>query len=46
MPLNPTGQIEKSGGKLVFKYGAATIASMDSAGNFVALEDVTAKSAP
>jgi hypothetical protein len=38
--------IEESGGKLVFKYGATTIASMDSSGNFVALANITAFDAP
>jgi hypothetical protein len=38
--------IEESGGKLVFKYGATTIASMDSSGNIVALANVTAFDTP
>ena len=38
--------IEESGGKLVFKYGATTIASMDSSGNLVNLADTTAYGTP
>jgi hypothetical protein len=38
--------VEESGGKLVFKYGATTIASMDSSGNFVALANITAFDTP
>jgi hypothetical protein len=38
--------IEESGGKLVFKYGATVIASMDSSGNIVALANVTAFDTP
>jgi hypothetical protein len=38
--------ITESGGKLVFKYGATTIASMDSSGNFTALANVTSNSTP
>jgi hypothetical protein len=38
--------ITETGGKLVFKYGATTIASMDSSGNFTALLDVTAYGTP
>jgi hypothetical protein len=38
--------IEEAGGKLVFKYGATTIASMDSSGNIVALANVTAFDTP
>jgi hypothetical protein len=38
--------VEESGGKLLFKYGATTIASMDSSGNIVALANITAFDAP
>lgn len=38
--------IEESGGKLVFKYGVTTIASMDSSGNFTTLADITAYGTP
>ena len=38
--------ITESGGKLVFKYGATTIASLDSSGNFIALANVTAYGTP
>lgn len=38
--------IQESGGKLVFKYGSTTIASLDSAGLFTALSDVTAGGTP
>jgi hypothetical protein len=38
--------IEESGGKLVFKYGATTIASLSSAGVFTALSDVTSNGTP
>lgn len=38
--------VEESGGKLVFKYGATTIASLSSAGLFTALSDVTAGGTP
>lgn len=38
--------IEESGGKLIFKYNATTIASMDSAGVFTALSDVTGGGTP
>jgi hypothetical protein len=34
--------ISESGGKLVFKYGSNTIATMDSSGNFVATANVVA----
>lgn len=45
--LATTGfSIEESGGKLVFKYGATAIASMDSSGNFIALANVTAYGTP
>jgi hypothetical protein len=33
--------IEESGGVLVFKYGATTIATMDSSGNLTTLANVT-----
>ena len=38
--------IEESGGKLYFKFGATAIASIDSSGNFVALNNVTAYGTP
>jgi hypothetical protein len=38
--------IEESGGKLVFKYGATTIASMDSSGNLTTLANITAYGTP
>jgi hypothetical protein len=38
--------LQESGGKLVFLYGATAIASVDSAGNFTALNNVTAYGAP
>jgi len=38
--------VQESGGKLLFKYGATTIASFDSSGNFIALANVTAYGTP
>ena len=38
--------IEESGGKLIFKYGATTIASMTSAGVFTTLSNITANGTP
>jgi hypothetical protein len=38
--------IEESGGKLVFKYGATTIASMDSSGNLTTIANATAYGTP
>lgn len=38
--------IEESGGKLIFKYGATTVASLTSAGIFTALSDVVANNTP
>jgi len=38
--------IVESGGKLLFKYGATTIASMTSAGAFTAISDITAGGTP
>jgi hypothetical protein len=38
--------VEESGGKLIFKYGATTIASLDSAGVFTALSDVVGGGTP
>lgn len=38
--------IEESGGKLIFKYGGTTIASMDSTGVFTTLSDITAGGTP
>jgi hypothetical protein len=45
--LATTGfSIVESGGKVLFRYGVTDIASMDSSGNFTALANVTAYSAP
>ncbi len=38
--------IEESGGNLIFKYGATTIASMTSAGVFTTLRDITSNGTP
>ena len=38
--------VEESGGKLLFKYGATTIASMDSSGNFTNIANITAFGTP
>lgn len=38
--------VEESGGKLVFKYGATVIASMDSSGNIISAANVTAYGTP
>lgn len=38
--------VEESGGKLLFKYGATTIASMTSAGVFTTISDVTGNGTP
>jgi hypothetical protein len=38
--------IEESGGKLLFKHGATTIASLTSAGVFTALSDVSGHGTP
>ena len=38
--------VQESGGKLVFKYGSTTIASLDSSGVFTALSDITAGGTP
>jgi len=38
--------IEESGGKLIFKYGGTTIASMTSAGVFTTISDITANGTP
>lgn len=38
--------VEESGGKLVFKYGATVIASMDSTGNIISAANVTAFGTP
>jgi hypothetical protein len=38
--------VEESGGVLVFKYGATTIASMTSAGVFTTLSDITGNGTP
>jgi hypothetical protein len=38
--------IQESGGKLIFKYGATTIASLDSSGNFTALANVSGAGTP
>jgi hypothetical protein len=39
-------KIEESGGKLIIKYGATTIASISSAGLLTALSDVTSNGTP
>jgi hypothetical protein len=38
--------IQESGGKLIFKYGSTTIASMDSSGNIITIGEVTAGGTP
>ncbi|NBS70114.1 hypothetical protein EBT31_14565 [bacterium] len=38
--------ITESGGKLVFKYGATTVASMDSSGNITSAANITAYGTP
>jgi hypothetical protein len=38
--------IEESGGKLIFKHGSTTIASLSSTGVFTALSNVTATGTP
>ena len=38
--------VEESGGKLIFKYGATTIASMTSAGVFTTLSDISSNGTP
>jgi hypothetical protein len=38
--------VEESGGKLIFKYGATTIASMTSAGVFTTISDITGNGTP
>jgi hypothetical protein len=38
--------VEESGGKLVFKYGATTIASMTSAGVLTVLSNVSSNGTP
>ena len=38
--------ITESGGKLIFKYGATTIASMDSSGNLITLGEISAGGTP
>lgn len=44
--LTTNFSVEESGGKLIFKYGATTIASMTSAGVFTALSDITGNGTP
>lgn len=44
--LSTNFTIEEVGGKLLFKYGATTIASMSSAGVFTAISNVTAGGTP
>lgn len=45
--LTTTGfSVEESGGKLVFKYGATTLGSIDSFGNFIVIGNVTAYGTP
>jgi hypothetical protein len=39
-------RVEETGGKLIFKHGATTIASLSSAGVFTALSSVTATGTP
>ena len=38
--------VQESGGKLIFKYGATTIASLDSSGNFITTGLVRAGGTP
>ena len=38
--------VQESGGKLVFKYGATTLGSLDSSGNFIVIGNVTAYGTP
>ena len=38
--------VKESGGKLYFYYGTTAIASLDSSGNFIALNNVTAYGTP
>jgi len=38
--------VEESGGKLIFRYGATTIASMTSAGVFTTISDITGNGTP
>ena len=38
--------VQESGGKLVFKYGATTVASLSSAGVFIAASDVSGSGTP
>lgn len=38
--------VQESGGKLIFKYGATTIASLDSSGNFISLGNNVAGGTP
>jgi hypothetical protein len=38
--------IEESGGALIFKYGATTIASMTSTGLLTTISDITANGTP
>jgi len=38
--------IEESGGKLIFKYGSTTVASMTSAGVFKTLSDISSNDTP
>jgi hypothetical protein len=44
--LTTNFSIEESGGLLIFKYGATTIASMTSAGVFTTLSDITGNGTP
>jgi hypothetical protein len=44
--LTANFSIEESGGKLLFKYGATTIASMTSAGVFTTISDITGNGTP
>lgn len=55
-PINITGStanlattnftVQESGGKLIFKYGTTTIASMNSTGVFTALSDIVGGGTP
>lgn len=38
--------VQESGGKLIFYYGATAIASLDSTGTFIALNNITGYGTP
>jgi tryptophan synthase beta subunit len=42
----PSFTIQESGGKLVIKYGSSTIVSIDSTGNIVSANNITAGGTP